>query len=58
MKKIITYDNLRNFAYSNDKLINKPIRAIAIDFMGWEVRRYSMRIRKMVSFLPKRASYM
>ena len=34
MKKIITYDNLRNFAYSNDKLINKPIRAIAIDFMG------------------------
>ena len=32
--KIITYENLRSFAYSNDKLINGEIKGVAIDFFG------------------------
>lgn len=34
MKNIITYENLRSFAYSNDKLINGKIKGVAIDFFG------------------------
>ena len=34
MEKIITYDTLRSFAYSNDKLCTGPIRGIAISFFG------------------------
>jgi len=32
--KIINYENLRSFAYSNDKLIKGKIKGIAIDFFG------------------------
>lgn len=34
MKKIITYENLRNFAYSNDSCIKNKIRGIIISFAG------------------------
>jgi pimeloyl-ACP methyl ester carboxylesterase len=34
MEKIITYDNLRSFAYSNDRLIQGPIRGIVVHFCG------------------------
>ena len=34
MEKIINYENLRSFAYSNDKLIKGKIKGIAIDFFG------------------------
>lgn len=34
MEKIITYDNLRGFAYSNDKLITGEVRGIVLNFMG------------------------
>lgn len=31
---MINYENLRNFAYSNDKLCKEPIRGIVLDFPG------------------------
>lgn len=31
MEKIITYENLRSFTYSNDKICTQPIRGIVID---------------------------
>lgn len=34
MKQLITYDKLRLFAYSNDKICQKPIRGVAISFFG------------------------
>lgn len=34
MEKIITYENLRSFAYSNDKICSGPIRGIAVSFFG------------------------
>ncbi len=34
MKKLITYDNLRSYAYSNDRLIKGSIRGIVLDFFG------------------------
>ena len=34
MEKIITYDTLRSFAYSNDKLIKGEIKGIVLDFYG------------------------
>lgn len=34
MKKIITYENLRNFTYSNDAQIKGEIRGIILNFMG------------------------
>jgi len=34
MEKIITYENLRKFAYSNDKICKKPIRGIVVYFFG------------------------
>ncbi len=34
MKKIINYENLRSFAYSNDKIINGEIKGIVLDFFG------------------------
>ena len=34
MEKPITYDNLRSYAYSSDKICAKPIRAIALNFLG------------------------
>lgn len=34
MEKIITYENLRLFAYSNDKICTQPIRGITIHFAG------------------------
>ena len=34
MEKIITIDNLRSFAYCNDKICKKPIKGIAISFFG------------------------
>lgn len=37
MEKIITYENLRNFTYSNDKICRRPIRGIVINhcWLGW-----------------------
>ncbi|MBQ7915627.1 MAG: hypothetical protein IJ315_02415 [Firmicutes bacterium] len=34
MEKIMTYENLHSFAYSNDKLIEGPIRGMVIHFCG------------------------
>lgn len=34
MKKLITYDTLRNFSYSNDKICTAPIKGIVLDFFG------------------------
>lgn len=34
MDKIITYDNLRRFAYSNDKICTKPIKGVIVGFFG------------------------
>ena len=34
MEKIITYETLRKFAYSNDKLIKGEIKGIVLDFYG------------------------
>ena len=34
MEKIITYETLRSFAYSNDKLCTGPIQGIAVSFFG------------------------
>ncbi len=34
MKNVINYENLRSFAYSNDKLINGKIKGVVIDFFG------------------------
>ena len=34
MEKIITYENLRNFAYSNDHLIKGEIKGIVLSFYG------------------------
>ncbi|MBQ8344029.1 MAG: prolyl oligopeptidase family serine peptidase [Clostridia bacterium] len=34
MEKIITYENLRSFAYSNDRLITGEIKGIVLNFFG------------------------
>ena len=34
MEKIINYENLRNFAYSNDKLVKGDIKGIVLEFCG------------------------
>ncbi len=34
MEKIITYETLRSFAYSNDRLIRGPIRGVVLSFFG------------------------
>lgn len=34
MEKLITYGNLRNFAYSNDAIAQRPIKGIVLDFFG------------------------
>ena len=34
MEKMIVYENLRYFAYSNDHICQKPIRGIVMDFWG------------------------
>lgn len=34
MEKIITYEKLRNFTYSNDQIVKMPIKGIVLDFFG------------------------
>lgn len=34
MKKIITFENLRSFAYCNDKICRKSIKGLAVGFFG------------------------
>ena len=34
MDKLICYENLRRFAYSNDHLLQGPVRGIAVEFFG------------------------
>lgn len=34
MEKIMTYETLRSFTYSNDKLCTQPIRGIVVNFTG------------------------
>ena len=34
MEKIITYEDLRNFAYVNDKIVKMPIKGIVLNFFG------------------------
>lgn len=34
MEKIITHENLRSFAYANDRICQKPIRGIVVFFYG------------------------
>ena len=34
MENLITYENLRKYAYSSDLICKKPIRAVAVNFLG------------------------
>ncbi len=34
VKKLITYDTIRSFCYTNDALIEGPVRGIVLDFFG------------------------
>ena len=34
MEKIITYENLRSFAYVNDNVCEHPIKGIVLNFFG------------------------
>ena len=34
MERLITYENLRNFAYSNDHICEGQIKGIVVDFFG------------------------
>ena len=34
MERIITYENIRSFAYVNDRVCKRPIRGIVLDFFG------------------------
>ncbi|MBO5109141.1 MAG: prolyl oligopeptidase family serine peptidase [Clostridia bacterium] len=34
MEKLITMENLRNFAYVNDRICKKPIRGVVLNFFG------------------------
>lgn len=34
MQPIITYETLRNFAYSNDRIVKQPIKGIVLSFFG------------------------
>lgn len=34
MNKVINYENLRSFAYSNDKTVKMPIRGVVVNFFG------------------------
>ena len=34
MEKIITFENIRNFAYCNDRICKVPIRGMVVDFFG------------------------
>lgn len=34
MKRIITYESLRNFAYSNDRICKQPIKGVVLSFFG------------------------
>ena len=34
MNKLITYETIRNFTYSNDKIVDEPIRGIVLEFTG------------------------
>lgn len=34
MKDLVTYENLRRFAYSNDKLITGPVKGMVVHFFG------------------------
>lgn len=34
MKKFVNYENLRSFAYSNDKICRKPVRGVVVNFFG------------------------
>lgn len=34
MENIMTYDTLRHFAYSNDRICQKPIRGVVLSFFG------------------------
>ena len=34
MKKLITYETIRSFAYTNEALCRRPIRGIVLDFFG------------------------
>ena len=39
MKNVITYDTLRNFAYSGDSICSMPIKGIVLDFSGLGAQR-------------------
>ena len=34
MNKIITYETIRSFCYTNDALVTRPIRGVVLDFFG------------------------
>lgn len=39
MKNLITYETLRNFSYSNDRICTTPIKGIVVDFFGLGVQQ-------------------
>ena len=54
MKNIINYENLRSFAYSNDKLIEGKIKGVAIDFFGLGCQAmYNNEDTKLAKFLAE-----
>ena len=38
MEKIITRDNLKNFAYVNNTIVTKPIKGVVLFFYGLNFR--------------------
>lgn len=34
MERIMTYENIRSFAYVNDRIVKKPIKGIVVNFIG------------------------
>ncbi len=34
MDKIVSYENLKRFAYTNEKICKKPIKGVVISFFG------------------------
>ena len=34
MERIMTYENIRSFAYVNDRVVKKPIKGIVVNFIG------------------------
>ena len=57
MNKIMTYDNLRKFTYSNDKICTKPIKGIVLAFFGLRGSELYDYDTKEAQYYAERASF-